>query len=130
VIVVKSEDLTSPAALAGGTGELWQSLQFDADGVRTSTIFFAPGARTFWHTHERGQILQVLAGSGFVCTRSGASRLIGAGDVIWTPPDEEHWHGAAPQSFLVHTAVSLGAAERCDDVTDDDYAVASARARE
>ena len=125
MIVVRGEDPTSPTAVAGGTGELWQSPQFDADDVRASTIFFSPGARTFWHTHERGQILQVLAGSGFVCTRSGVPRLINVGDVIWTPPNEEHWHGAAPQSFFVHTAISLGAAERSGDVTDDDYDAAA-----
>ena len=121
MLIVRSENLTSPATLAGGTGDLWQSLQFDADDVRASTIFFSPGARTFWHTHERGQFLQVLAGSGFVCTRAGASQLITVGDVIWTPPNEEHWHGAAPESFLVHTAISFGAAERSDEVTDGDY---------
>ena len=63
----------------------------------------------------------MLAGSGFVCTRAGASQLITVGDVIWTPPNEEHWHGAAPESFLVHTAISFGAAERSDEVTDGDY---------
>ena len=27
------------------------------DGVTINNVFFAPGARTFWHHHERGQIL-------------------------------------------------------------------------
>jgi quercetin dioxygenase-like cupin family protein len=121
VLIVRSENPTSPTTLAGGTGDLWQSLHFDADDVRASTIFFSPGARTFWHTHERGQFLQVLAGSGVVCTRAGASQLITAGDVIWAPPNEEHWHGAAPESFMVHTAITFGASERTADVTDGDY---------
>lgn len=33
MLIVRSENLTSPATLAGGTGDLWQSLQFDADDV-------------------------------------------------------------------------------------------------
>ena len=76
MIIVRSEDVTSPTALTGGTGQLWQSIQFDGGDVRASTIFFSPGARTFWHMHEQGQVLRVVAGSGFVCTRSGAPRLI------------------------------------------------------
>lgn len=126
MIIVRGEETTSPSEPTGGTGELWQSLEFDADGVRASTIFFHPGARTYWHTHQHGQLLRVTAGSGFVCTRSGEQRLISAGDVVWTPPDEEHWHGAAPQSFFVHAALSLGGVERTADVTDEDYDAARA----
>jgi quercetin dioxygenase-like cupin family protein len=25
--------------------------------------------------------------------------------VIWTPPGEEHWHGAAPDHFMTHLAL-------------------------
>jgi len=34
--------------------------------------------------------------------------VVRAGDVVWAPPGEVHWHGAAPDAFLSHTAVSLG----------------------
>ncbi len=61
VIIVRSEDVTSPTALTGGTGQLWQSIQFDGGDVRASTIFFSPGARTFWHMHKQGQVLRVVA---------------------------------------------------------------------
>jgi hypothetical protein len=26
-------------------------------------------------------------------------------DVIYTPPGEEHWHGAAPDHFMIHLAL-------------------------
>jgi quercetin dioxygenase-like cupin family protein len=121
VIIVNSAGSQPPTPQATGTGELWESLQFHADGVRTASLFFGPGARTLWHTHEHGQLLQVVAGSGVVCTRSGERRAITAGDTVWAPPDEEHWHGAGPDSFLVHTAVSLGAAVASVEVTADEY---------
>ncbi|WP_418346601.1 hypothetical protein [Streptomyces fodineus] len=25
--------------------------------------------------------------------------------MIWTPPGEEHWHGAAPDHFMTHIAL-------------------------
>lgn len=77
------------------------------DGVTINTVNFTPGARTFWHHHENGQILQVLAGRGLICAE-GEVHVIRAGDTVWCPPGEEHWHGAAPDSFMVHTAISLG----------------------
>jgi quercetin dioxygenase-like cupin family protein len=34
------------------------------------------------------------------------------GDTIDTPPGEWHWHGAAPDHFMTHLALSL---DRADD---------------
>ena len=31
-------------------------------------------------------------------------REIKAGDVVWIPPNEKHWHGAAPTTSMVHVA--------------------------
>jgi quercetin dioxygenase-like cupin family protein len=121
MIIVRTGDAQPPTPQATGTGELWECLQFAADGVRTASLFFGPGARTRWHTHEHGQLLQVVAGSGVVCTRSGERRTIRAGDTVWALPNEEHWHGAAPDSFLVHTAVPLGAAVAAAEVTAGEY---------
>jgi quercetin dioxygenase-like cupin family protein len=90
------------------------------DGVTINTVNFTPGARTFWHHHEHGQILQVLAGRGLVCA-DGEVRVIRAGDTVWCPPGERHWHGAAPDSYMVHTAISLGETVWSDAVADEDY---------
>jgi len=43
------------------------------------------------------------------------------GDVVWIPPGEEHWHGAAPGSYMLHTAISLGDADWLEPVTDEEY---------
>jgi quercetin dioxygenase-like cupin family protein len=91
------------------------------EGVMVNTITFAPGARTHWHTHERGQLLTVVAGAGLVQLRGEPAQPIRTGDVVWISPGEDHWHGAAPDSLLVHTAVSLGETAWGDPVLDDDY---------
>jgi quercetin dioxygenase-like cupin family protein len=93
-----------------------------SDGVTINTVAFNPGARTFWHSHERGQILQVLAGCGLIQSEGAPVRALVAGDTVWVPPGERHWHGAAPDSYMVHTAISLGVTAWDDPVADGDYA--------
>jgi quercetin dioxygenase-like cupin family protein len=87
-----------------------------AGKVRVNTVIFEPGARTYWHSHADGQALFVGGGRGMVETRGGERHVLHAGDIVWAPPGEVHWHGAAPDSFLVHTAVSLGATEWHEEV--------------
>jgi quercetin dioxygenase-like cupin family protein len=102
------------------TGEAWFDPVLPAtDGVTVTTVFFAPGARTYWHSHEKGQILQVLSGRGLICTAGERPRAIGAGDTVWVPPGERHWHGAAAGSFMSHTAISLGTTHWAEEVADD-----------
>ena len=31
---------------------------------------------------------------------------IQAGDVVFFAPDEKHWHGAGPDTFMVHIAIT------------------------
>lgn len=68
-------------------------------------VMFAPGARTAWHSHPRGQTLVVTSGSGWVMQRGGERREIKPGDVVWTPPNVEHWHGATPEHSMSHIAI-------------------------
>ena len=46
---------------------------------------FEPGARTAWHSHPRGQILIVTAGTGRVQPWGGPIEEIRAGDVVRIP---------------------------------------------
>jgi quercetin dioxygenase-like cupin family protein len=73
--------------------------------VASNRVAFEPGARTAWHTHPLGQTLYVIAGVGRVQARGGPIREIKAGDVVWIPPGEKHWHGAAPTTGMVHIAM-------------------------
>jgi quercetin dioxygenase-like cupin family protein len=124
VIIIGGRFAGLPASLRESTftGIVWGDPVLPAtDGVTINTVTFTPGARTFWHEHERGQILHVLAGSGLICAAGSRPRTIRPGDVIWIPPHERHWHGAALDTILTHLAVSLGSTFWSDEVADTDY---------
>ena len=90
------------------TGTVWQDPIIDAPPparLRAARVSFEPGARTAWHTHPLGQTLHVLSGVGRVQAWAGPIREIRAGDTVWIPPGEKHWHGASPQSGIVHLAM-------------------------
>ena len=122
--------ITTPTQAAGTagkpgsqfTGTAYPYLTMPAtDGVTINTVNFTPGARTFWHRHESGQILQILAGRGLIQSDGSPVEVIRAGDTVWIPAGERHWHGAAPDSFMTHTAISLGTTEWAEPVEDTDY---------
>jgi len=101
-----------PATEAGPaewfTGAVWIDTVADAappGTVQVRSVHFAPGARTAWHTHPRGQILHVTEGAGRVSRRGGPVREIRAGDTVRAEPGEWHWHGAGPDTFLTHLAI-------------------------
>lgn len=90
------------------TGTVWQDPIIEAPAparIRAVRVAFEPGARTAWHTHPLGQTLHVIAGSGLVCLRGAVPQPIRPGDTVWIPPGEEHWHGATPQTGMVHIAM-------------------------
>ena len=70
-----------------------------------ASVTFEPGARTAWHTHPLGQTLVVLSGSGLAQRWGGPIEPLRPGDVVWFPPGEKHWHGAAPTTALTHLAI-------------------------
>ena len=70
-----------------------------------ASVTFEPGARTAWHTHPLGQTLIVTAGSGRAQRWGGLVEEIRPGDVVWIPPGEKHWHGAAPTTAMTHLAI-------------------------
>ena len=104
------------------TGQVWgDPVMAKTDGVLINSVHFGPCSRTYWHRHEGGQILEVTSGEGWVATRDGGVQRIRKGDTIWTPPGEDHWHGSDDDSFLVHTAISLGTTEWLEEVSADEY---------
>lgn len=106
------------------TGTAWLDRVLpESDGTVVNNVFFAPGARTNWHQHERGQLLVVTAGRGRVCSEGGEPVEIGAGDIVWVPPGERHWHGGTDKTYLVHFAVSLGSTDWAQPVTDSEFGV-------
>jgi quercetin dioxygenase-like cupin family protein len=88
-------------------------------------VSFEPGARTAWHTHPLGQSLLITAGRGRAQRWGGPVEEFGPGDVIWFPPGEKHWHGAAETSPMTHVAIAERldgkAVEWLEHVSDDQY---------
>lgn len=91
--------------------------------VPTSVAFvrFTPGARTAWHSHAVAQTLYVTEGEGLVQSRSEQIIALRAGDAVVTPGNEWHWHGASPEHFMTHLAISEGEADWGEHVTDTEY---------
>ena len=113
------------------TGTVWQDPVIDAPEparLRAARVSFEPGARTAWHTHPLGQTLHVISGVGRVQAKGGPVREIKAGDTVWIPPGEKHWHGAAPNTGMVHIAMQEALdgkhVEWMEQVTDAEYSQA------
>jgi quercetin dioxygenase-like cupin family protein len=70
-----------------------------------ASVTFEAGARTAWHTHPLGQTLIVTSGLGWVQRWGGPKEEIRPGDVVWFPPGEKHWHGAAATTAMTHIAI-------------------------
>jgi quercetin dioxygenase-like cupin family protein len=99
--------------------------------VQGNLVHFTPGARTAWHTHPLGQTIYVTEGIGLAQRRGGPVEVIRPGDRVFFAPDEDHWHGAAPNRFMVHLALNEVdddhvAAVWAEHVTDEEYGAAPA----
>lgn len=68
-------------------------------------VRFAPGARTAWHSHVRGQTLHITSGVAWVQSRGEQKLVAHPGQTLYCPPGQEHWHGAASDSFMEHLAM-------------------------
>ena len=93
--------------------------------VLGASVTFEPRARTAWHTHPLGQTLIVTSGRGRAQTWDGPVEEIRPGDVIWIPPGEKHWHGAAATTAMTHIAIQEQldgkAVDWMEPVTDEPY---------
>lgn len=102
-----------PAATVKGpaetfTGDVYVTPFHQADPPSRMTaalVRFTPGARSFWHHHGLGQLLVCTEGFGFVATRDGGVVRLRAGESVWTPPGEDHWHGATEGTMMCHYAL-------------------------
>jgi quercetin dioxygenase-like cupin family protein len=115
------------------TGDVWADVVCrgeEPSRLRANAVRFSPGARTAWHAHGLGQTLVIVEGVALIQARGGAIVEAHPGDVVWTPPGEEHWHGAAPDRFMVHLALWEGDdVSWLEHVTDAQYGGARVPAR-
>ena len=130
MIIIPPDKQAGPAGKTGSqfTGDAFPYLTMPStDGVTINTVNFTPCARTYWHSHENGQVLMVLAGRGLIQAEDGPVCAMGAGDTISAPPGERHWHGASPNSFVTHIAISLGVTSWAGPVSDDQFSSPTTR---
>ena len=108
------------------TGEMWgdpilhEVGDVGAGDIVVNSVFFAPRSRSHWHRHDGAHVLFITQGKGYVGNTEGTASVT-AGDVVFCSPGEEHWHGAAPDSFMQNTTVTVGKTEWHDPVRDDQY---------
>ena len=94
----------------------------DAKDLSVARRRFEPGARTYWHSHERGQLLMVEAGRMRVQNRGEAMRELGVGGSDYSGPNVVHWHGATPGGSLVQLNVGFGGETKwLEAVSDAEY---------
>jgi quercetin dioxygenase-like cupin family protein len=129
-------DISREAATVKGpddtfTGEVWVdpiTRGLPPSPLNVAAVHFTPGARSAWHSHDGGQTLYVTEGRGRVQVRGEDIVDLHAGDVVFAPDGEEHWHGAAPDRFMTHLSITYGAPHWGPHVTDAEYTGESAQA--
>jgi quercetin dioxygenase-like cupin family protein len=83
---------------------------------------FEPGARSAWHSHDKGQLLFVERGRARMQRKGEAMKELKPGDSDYTAPNIVHWHGAVPGERYVQVAVSFGGDIKwMEKVTDAEY---------
>jgi quercetin dioxygenase-like cupin family protein len=83
---------------------------------------FEPGARTYWHSHDNGQLLLVEDGRMRTQKKGSAVKELGKGESDYTGANVVHWHGAVPGQELIQINVGFGGGTRwLDQVTDAEY---------
>lgn len=119
--------IAAPEAYFTGRVTLTQVIETPEPArLRAAMVSFEPGARTAWHTHPLGQTLHVVSGAGLVQVWGEPIREIRAGDTVFFPPGEKHWHGAGPTTAMTHLAMQEApngvSVEWLEKVSDEQYA--------
>lgn len=116
------------------TGEVWLAPLTEKKelNVPMANVTFEPGCRNSWHSHKAGQLLIATAGIGYYQEKGEPARRLFPGDIVEIAPDVVHWHGAAPDSWFAHIAVTANpqanAAVWLELVSDEEYRKATTEA--
>ena len=98
------------------------STVMDGKDLSAARRSFEPAARTYWHSHDNGQLLLVEKGRMRVQKRGESMKELGPGGTDYTGPNVVHWHGAAPNEALVQINVGFGGGSKWyEEVTADQY---------
>lgn len=98
------------------------STTMDGKELTVARRHFDAGARSAWHSHDRGQLLMVEEGRMRTQKRGGAIRDLGKGESDYTAASIVHWHGAVPGQPLTQINVGFGGETKwMEKVTDPEY---------
>jgi quercetin dioxygenase-like cupin family protein len=98
------------------------STVMDGKDLSAARRNFEPGARTFWHSHDNGQLLMVEKGKMRVQKRGEPMKELGVGGSDYAGPNVVHWHGAGPNEALVQINIGFGGGSKWyEEVTADQY---------
>lgn len=99
-----------------------KSTAMDGKDLTAARRHFEPGARSAWHSHDKGQLLLVEEGRMRTQKRGQAVKELGVGESDYTGPNLVHWHGAAPGQALVQINIGFGGETKwLEKVTDAEY---------
>lgn len=116
------------------TGEVWLAPLSERKelNVPTANVTFEPGCRNSWHSHKAGQLLIATAGIGYYQEKGKPARRLYPGDIVEIAPNIMHWHGAAPDSWFAHIAITTNPQTNApvwlDPVSDEQYREATTEA--
>lgn len=116
------------------TGEVWLASLSEKKELKVpmANVTFEPGCRNSWHSHKAGQLLIATAGIGYYQEKGQPARRLFPGDIVEIAPNVVHWHGAAPDSWFAHVAITTNpqtnAAVWLSPVSDEQYRKATGEA--
>jgi len=114
--------LASAQQAVGNPNFIGTVTTMDSKDVTAGRRRFEPGARTAWHSHDKGQLLYVESGRMRSQVRGKAIKEFGAGESEYTGPNIEHWHGAAPADAMVQVNIQFGGTTKwLEPTTDAEY---------
>ena len=91
------------------------------DGMNTRRLRFEAGARTNWHTHTERQMIWAEEGRGLYPEMGEPVKELKKDVPILTKSNVPHWHGAAPDSYVVQLTIYGGDIKWGAPVTDAEY---------
>jgi quercetin dioxygenase-like cupin family protein len=87
------------------TGDVYIDAPAASSTFAAAAVHFTPARAPPGTTHPHGQTIFVIEGVG-LCQREGSPlETIRPGDRVFFEPEENHWHGAAPNRLMVHIAM-------------------------
>jgi quercetin dioxygenase-like cupin family protein len=106
----------------GGALFTGTSTVMEAKDLSVARRRFEAGARSYWHSHDNGQLLYVEAGRMWTQKRGQAKHELGPGESDYAGPNVVHWHGATGQSHLIQVNVGFGGSTKwLEAVPEADY---------